>query len=359
MNRVSRYFRIPGLMFYNFLFWVLLALLHHLQIVSGNSAGQYSVFWWPFSGYLLIWVLSIPAIHFYIISLRYYRASFFYRQIIFSLLYASSFFLLFPILSILLERLFLPNSILNLTDVPQFWTQHYTNFLIGFLMYCLLFFVLRGLTYYRNFSEKYTQSLNLESELKESRLSVLKMQLNPHFLFNALNTASMLVRNGKSDKAITMISNLSDLLRNNLYSEHKQLIPLSEEIELTKKYIEIESVRYGDRVKIDFDIDTELDNIKIPSMVLQMLVENGFKHGISQSSKDETMVITIKKLNAELILHVFNSGKSKQTSFTKSKGIGHKNISDRLSAIYKSGYKFTTEETQFGYAVNLELPIND
>lgn len=185
------------------------------------------------------------------------------------------------------------------------------------------------------------------------------MQLNPHFLFNAFNTISMMVRQGKSETAVGMISGLSDMLRHSLVNEPKQFVTLMEEIDLVEKYLLLESERYKDRLTIKWDIEPTMLKLQVPSLILQPIVENAFKHGISKNIGRSVLQISVKKEAQLMVLEVFNTGSYLPINWdiTKNKGLGLANTINRLIKLYKKDYKIQISERDQGVAVLVKIPV--
>jgi LytS/YehU family sensor histidine kinase len=234
---------------------------------------------------------------------------------------------------------------------------YYEAIMMVFVVIILLFM----LEFNQKFKEKSIETLALESQLNQSKLNSLKMQLHPHFLFNTHNTIAMLIRNKKEKKAIEMITSLSDLLRISLSEEIKQMISLKKEIELIKKYLAIEEIRFEDNLEILFDIAKNTEEINIPSLILQPIVENAFKHGIAEDLKKSELKISSFIKNKYLILQVYNSGKQLDKNFKlkKQNGIGLSNTLKRLKRIYNSKAKFELKNDNNGVVVILKIPINE
>lgn len=207
----------------------------------------------------------------------------------------------------------------------------------GFVFYWLLLIILIGWDFYNRYKNQYIQNLELESKLTQSQLQTLKMQLQPHFLFNALNTISMMIRRKKDDQAIEMLSGLSELLRETLSREKDQFVKLSDELNLAKKYLGIEQGRFKEKVKVTYDIGEECEKLPVPNLILQPIVENAIKHGVSHSLKNNEIRISATKVNGSLELVVFNTGKLLDEGFDikKQKGIGLSNTRSRLDRLYK------------------------
>jgi LytS/YehU family sensor histidine kinase len=199
----------------------------------------------------------------------------------------------------------------------------------------------------------------MEHQLSRAQLKSLKMQLNPHFLFNAFNTISMMVRQERGKTAVKMISGLSDMLRHSLVAEPKQFVSLNEEIDLIEKYLLLESERYKDRLDIEWDLDEKLLDVQVPSLILQPIVENAFKHGISKNMSRSLLKISIRKENQTLILEVYNTGSFLPINWdiNKNKGLGLANTINRLVKLYQKDYKIQISEKEKGVAVKVRIPL--
>ena len=148
----------------------------------------------------------------------------------------------------------------------------------------------------------------LETQLSEARLAALRMQLDPHFFFNALNTATVLVRDGDAAAAEKVMELLGDLLRETLRDERGQTTTLAEEIAFVRRYLAIERVRFSDRLRVDVDVPPELERREVPVFVLQPLVENAVRHGIGRRSGAGLVRVSATRSNGDLILRVEDDG---------------------------------------------------
>ena len=176
---------------------------------------------------------------------------------------------------------------------------------------------------------------------KQAQLDNLSAQLNPHFLFNSLNSIKSLVIENP-DTARRAIDLLSDLLRSSLYEKDKDLISINEELALVKDYIELEKLRFEERLTIDIFIDETLVNFKIPTLSIQLLVENAIKHGIDKIIKGGLITVNIRKENNQIYIQVQNPGKL--SIDTSSKGLGLRNLKERLEIQYKNKAFFSLLE---------------
>lgn len=185
------------------------------------------------------------------------------------------------------------------------------------------------------------QALILLSSKAKTELKILRDQLNPHFLFNSLNSIRALI-GSNPDTAKTAITTLSNLLRSSLSIGKKTFITLEEEIDLVLKYLELEKIRYEDRLR--YNIHNEIDHeVKIPPFFLQSLVENGIKHGISKLIDGGDIDIYIREEGDYFIMEVLNSG---HYTIKNKKGIGLENIKKRLEIVYEKEANFTIENKE-------------
>lgn len=210
--------------------------------------------------------------------------------------------------------------------------------ILATLFQAFLFYVVWFLLYFLfHFLDNYNTSLKYEAKINEIRLNHLKSQLNPHFIFNALNSVRALVDEDpvKAKSAITRISNM---LRFSLMMDKKQTIEFAEELNTVKDYLELESIRFEERLQIKYLIEDESYSYKIPPMMLQTIVENAIKHGISNLVKGGLIEIKCREgLNEDLYIQVKNSGHLDHPPSLKSKGDeGHglSNTVQRLKLIY-------------------------
>lgn len=213
---------------------------------------------------------------------------------------------------------------------------------------------------YRKARERELQTKELETQLGLAKLQTLKMQIQPHFLFNALNTVSMLVRNNENNQAVQMIAGLGDLLRSSLDGNSTQFVSLSSELDFIKRYLAIEQFRFSDRLQIEIDVPDELLSAKVPNLILQPLVENSIKHGIAKTSSARSVRISARKENETLELCVQDDGAgfSSDCDDEDKQGIGLKNTRIRLSHLYGNEQEMILQnaEKTTGAIVKLKIP---
>ncbi len=238
----------------------------------------------------------------------------------------------------------------NSKEIIAIATNTLGNALILFLWFAFYF------TY--NYFERYNLALKHEAAMKEIELQNLKSQLNPHFIFNSLNSIRALVDEDPT-KSKTAITYLSNILRGSLASDKRKLTLFSEELNLVKEYLSLEIIRYEERLSTSFDISSGTLQMNIPPLMLQTLVENAIKHGISQLK--EGGIINIKSYieNTALIVEIRNSGnyevfESRNTSIG---GMGISNTKRRLEMIYGEKADFKIYNEQKGVVLTkLRLP---
>lgn len=195
------------------------------------------------------------------------------------------------------------------------------------------------------------------SAAKAAELRSLRYQVNPHFLFNTLNSLSALVMTGKDDRAEQMIQSLSRFYRHSLADDSTGDVSLEDEIDLQEHYLEIESVRFPDRLKVSVDLPRELANLKVPGMILQPLVENSVKYGVSASNKPVTISIVAREEYGRLVLRVSDNGPGVPAGHKGGFGIGLANVRDRIEARFGREASISSGTSIDGYETELRLPM--
>lgn len=221
--------------------------------------------------------------------------------------------------------------------------------LFGNFLYYSFWFLLYFLFH---FLDNYNNSLRYEAKINEIRLNHLKSQLNPHFIFNALNSVRALV-DENPDKAKTAITRISNMLRFSLMMDKKQVIDFADELATVKDYLELESIRFEERLEVIYQVEDEAFGYKIPPMMLQTIVENAIKHGISNLVKGGLIEIKCREgLNDELYIQVKNSGylrEKKEKSRPEEGGHGLENTKQRLKLLYgdRASFRIFNSGNQF------------
>lgn len=226
------------------------------------------------------------------------------------------------------------------------------------LLWSGLYFFIK---YYQLFQAEKEKVLRSEALAHEAQLRMLRYQLNPHFLFNTLNAISTLVLDRATEPANEMLTKLSKFLRYSLDHSPLDQVTLAHEIETSKLYLEIEKVRFGERMRLTIDIAEDAEKALVPSMLLQPLIENSIKHAISRSETGGSIAITATVSNNQLVLNVIDDGpglgsKGKDGS-VDSTGVGLSNIRNRLKEMYGANHRISFNNVQpSGCRVTVVIP---
>jgi sensor histidine kinase YesM len=237
-----------------------------------------------------------------------------------------------------------------------------TGLHFNLLTYWALVALSHTVDYYRKYQERELNAAELRAQLAHAQLSALKMQLHPHFLFNTLNTIAVLVRKSNNKEAVNMISGLSDLLRHSLENIDTQEVPLKDELEALKLYLDIEQVRFNDRLEVRMEIEQETLAALVPNLILQPLVENAIRHGIGKQSAAGVLDIRARRENGMLALQVRDDGPGISNNDRKRAGaqIGLTNTRTRLQRLYGEDHTFELSNAVGGGAVaRLAIPFRE
>jgi two-component system, LytTR family, sensor kinase len=230
------------------------------------------------------------------------------------------------------------------------------NLLPSFIIYLTILVIAHALTSQIQLKNQQIESAQMSEQLLKAQLAALRSQIEPHFLFNSLNAAVGLVREGRNDAAADMITGLSDFLRHTLKQSVRQEIALGEELEFVHKYLTIQKVRFGDRLQFSMDVPTELHDIRVPCLILQPIVENAVKHGIAHRAKGGVIEVNASRRDNMLRLTVRNDGPPMGETFVD--GTGMSNVRDRLQALYGTHFELSLRARDAGGAeASLVLPL--
>lgn len=216
-----------------------------------------------------------------------------------------------------------------------------------------------ALLFYRRSQERERRALELAASLAQAKLQALRMQLQPHFLFNTLNAISTLVHRDAA-AADEMIGNLSDFLRLTLEHADRSELPLGEELEFVRRYLAIEQVRFGDRLQVEYDVPSDLYSLPVPTLILQPLVENALRHGLEPQTGGGQLRIVARRLGSRLRLSVIDNGRGLPALAPQRIGIGVANTRERLRERFgvNAGAELILEAAPGGgTAALLTLPI--
>lgn len=238
------------------------------------------------------------------------------------------------------------------------WLGDFVRSTFMLFVWCSLYFSIK--LWQRSVEEK-ERLLRAAAEVREARLSALRYQLNPHFLFNSLNAVSTLVLEDNPPAATRMLAQIGEFLRTILDSEALPETALSDEIAFAEQYLAIEQTRLGSRLRVDMAIDPETLDALVPSMLLQPLIENAVRHGVAPVVEGGTIRIESKLRGGQLQIRVQNSGPASSRLALPNEaanGIGLRNTADRLKTLYGENHTFSLQWPEVGGCeVTVELPF--
>ena len=218
-----------------------------------------------------------------------------------------------------------------------------------------------GINFYLIVEEQIDQMQHLESQASSAQLAMLRYQLNPHFLFNTLNSISTLVLLKQTERANAMLSRLSSFLRYTLANEPTAHVTLAQEVETLKLYLEIEKMRFEDRLRPKFDIDPAAEKARLPSLLLQPLVENAIKYAVTPKEDGAEICVTARLNGDRVRIGVTDTGPGLQPTRNRpslSTGVGIANIRERLAQAYGAEHRFEIRAMPTGgFGVEIEIPV--
>ncbi len=251
-----------------------------------------------------------------------------------------------------------------LLGIIEFDADFFTRFpyMIGlgsssrFIEFWMIFFGLMIWNHYQAFKNQQVKFAEIKSELSEAKLHALTSQLQPHFLFNTLNSISALITRDV-EAAKQVLSHLAQLLRALFKQDQEHLITLEEELEYIEHYLKIEQARFCDRLQVCYDIHPGCKNALVPKLILQPLVENAIKHGISKNINGGKIVISSDRQPPYLMLKVWDNGglNGNTTDIWKQAGVGLTNSRERIRQIYGSQHEFALNANQKQFEVEIRI----
>lgn len=224
----------------------------------------------------------------------------------------------------------------------------------GIILYLFLVFTYYLIIYYNDLHQRQVSEAKLLGSLKEAELNLLKSQINPHFLFNSLNSISSLTITN-AEKAHEMVIKLSDFLRYTVTAENHKFTSLDQEIDNIRRYLDIENVRFGDKLQFEFDIDEICLKQQLPSMILQPLFENAIKHGVYESS-EPIFIHMSGKIRSGFMEILIRNNFEPGPGLKKGAGMGLKNIKERMKLLYHTDQLVSIQKTDDEFEVQLLIP---
>ncbi len=228
------------------------------------------------------------------------------------------------------------------------------NVFIGYALYVIYVVFFYAVNYYEGFKEKLRNEGKLKGLVKEAELHALKSQINPHFLFNSLNSISSLTMTDPA-KAQEMVINLSSLMRYSLKHDQNRTVAFREELKNNKLYLQLEKVRFGKKLNPVFEIDEECLNDQIPNMILQPLYENAIKYGVYETTEPVDVITRARRKGDVLEVTILNNYDPNVIA-KRGEGIGLRNIRDRLKIIYNNPLLMKVEDNKKEFKVTLAIP---
>ena len=329
---------------YHIIFWISYTLFWYLVFLS---LGAYEMSWMDIPSNLMY--LSVHAgvtyLNFYVLMPRYLHKK---RYLIYALMLIGSMFLFASFITLYFLLIYRPSDVLGYIAATA-------DSSLGSVSTTLL--VTMVIKIVREWRKSQKRNQNLKQENIETELKLLKAQLNPHFMFNAINNIYFLIRKNP-DLAEKSLASFSDMLRYQLYECNDQAVLLSKEIEHTSNFIKLAKLRKGEKLEMRFEIQEDLDHVLIAPFLLFPLVENAFKHVSSKAGEKEWIHIQVAKEGELLQVCVNNS----QTKTPKSKevlsygGIGLTNLKRRLSLSYPDNHQLEISDKEESFEVRMKVP---
>ena len=339
--------------------WTLIALAFASQFNFTQARRGYIVTWGfalttALADWYLIALLSFPTL--WLARRFHFDAPRWRRSLLVHLVASAAFAVLWVVLRVTVEL------VRSRERLPAFYFGemfHWTlvrSFYFNLLVYWIIVGASHGVEYYRRYREREVRAIGLEKLVAQARLQALRSQLNPHFLFNTLNSISSLMHKDV-EAADRMIVRLSELLRLALESVETQEVPLRDELEFLRRYLEIEQIRFGARLQVSFDIPADTLEVPVPNLLLQPLVENAIKHGVAPRKQPGRVEITARRDGSHLTVLVRDNGPGPGQG-TSGAGVGLANTRARLEHLYGDRHRFESgPAAEGGFEVRLQVPI--
>ncbi|MFZ5429617.1 MAG: sensor histidine kinase [Bacteroidota bacterium] len=327
-------------------FWLILASANALVLWNYYDLALHLSFINTFVQYGFFAVLGLSI--WYVVKYNSPETYKWWSLLLFHLIAATAIIIVWTYLAAITIKLFAP----ELADYMQMSLP--SRMLTGYLLYVFYVLLFMAIIYYQNFREKVKRESELKSLIKEAELHALKSQINPHFLFNSLNSISSLTMSDPA-KAQEMVINLSSLMRYSLKHNQNEKVTFGTELQNNKLYLAIEKVRFGSKLLPVFHVDEKCYNASLPNMILQPIYENAIKYGVYEATEP-----------VEIITHGSCDGKYLEISVgntydpdvinRKGEGIGLRNIRERLQIIYGgSAIVKVTDDKNF-FTITLRIP---
>ncbi|WP_394993076.1 sensor histidine kinase [Emticicia sp.] len=341
-------------------FWIIVTFLMIGQDVLVYRLDGKNINWFHIFIMKIKWLLYIPItfIVFWLGKKLPLEQPKLFRKIFFHL----SISLIISVLAIFVNSIivaFLTNFLLNQNDGFLFFMKRVfsLSFFNEYINYWLLLATHKAINFYQDYQQSIIEKSQLEKQLSDTKLNALKMQLQPHFLFNTHHNIIGLMQKGDTEKAIKMLMKLSDLLRLSLKENNEDLVRLKTEIQLLELYLDILKIRFEARLDYKILINNELQDSFVPPMLLQPIVENAIKYGVEPFAKQGNIEISATTKQNQLLLSVKDNGIETFSDFKF--GIGLMNTQERLKNLFgeDSNLEISSNSPENGITVTITLPL--
>lgn len=338
----------PRLAFYYGLFWVAAGTANVLLLTLGNDVKFADALVEVFA--FLLSFAVIGAAIWYVIKFSTLENNSFWRILLAHVIAATVIISIWMYFGVVILKLFQP--------VPSHWMDEkvINRIFGGYMLYTIYVIFFYAVNYYQGFKEKLRNEGKLKALVKEAELHALKSQINPHFLFNSLNSISSLTMTDP-ERAQEMVINLSQLMRYSLKHDQNEKVSFKQELENNQLYLKIEKVRFGTKLNPSFEIDKKCLAAEIPNMILQPLYENAIKYGVYEATEPVDIITGARMTNEGLEIVIRNTYDPNVLS-KKGEGIGLRNIRERLQIIFGNPHLLKIEDNKKEFKVTLAIPQN-
>ncbi len=364
-EKEQQFKRVP---LWNALFWLVLWLFsvwnnYQWANSAGSSFSWDIVFSWSFP-YYIVMVLLGPVV--YLLYAKWHSRTY-TRQLLSHLLPAVILGFIHQLALNVFFAIFSPAAATEppLSTAELIQTRYDIGFVFsinGFLFYWLCLGLIFLADLYQRHRKNERANMELQTALSKAKFETLQSQLQPHFLFNTFNSLAMMARQEKHKEVVNMIARVSNLLRETLSLGDQHQVSLEKELSLVNLYLDIEQVRFRDRLSINLEIAEKAKTCKVPVLFLQPIVENAFRHGISKTEGAASLIIQAKLQPAQLVITVSNSGPILPADWIAEDhlGIGLSNVLDRLDHSFGQNYTLglTNLDDGSGVVTTITLPID-
>jgi len=336
----------PRLAIFYGIFWLIASVVMMLILVFANGLNYWASFVEVFTQIITFAVIGSSI--WYIIRFSTIENNSILKVLLANIIAASIIVFIWMYLGVVLTKLLNPDA--------MEWVQRgmINRIFGGYMMYMIYVVFFYAVNYYFSFKEKVRNEGKLIALVKEAELHALKSQINPHFLFNSLNSISSLTMTDPA-RAQEMVINLSQLMRYSLKHDQNEKVFFKQELENNKLYLQIEKVRFGSKLNPVFDIDEKCLQSNIPNMILQPLYENAIKYGVYEAT-EPVEVKTVCRCNEDFLQVTIKNSYDPNVLAKRGEGIGLRNIRDRLQILYGNPHLLKLEDNRKEFTVTLTIP---